>query len=77
MVSRLHYLGVRAAGAWIALFSGLMTAFNMAASALILWVMAYPAIAQDASVLRALYYLGQSATGRVYPADWRTFVGRQ
>src|SRR5882762_8785088 len=57
MVSRLHFLGVRVAGAHIALFGGLMTAFNMAASALVLWVMAYPGIAQDPAVLRALYYL--------------------
>ena len=34
-----------------------MTAFNMAASALVLWVMAYPGIAQDPAVLRPLYYL--------------------
>jgi hypothetical protein len=57
MVSRLQFLGVRVAGAHIALFGGLMTAFNMAASALVLWVMAYPGIAQDSAVLRALYYL--------------------
>ena len=57
MVSRLQFLGVRVAGAHIALFGGLMTAFNMAASALVLWVMAYSGIAQDAAVLRALYYL--------------------
>src|SRR5258708_6781089 len=57
VVSRLQFLGVRAAGAHIALFGGLMAAFNMAASALVLWVMAYPGIAQDAAVLRALYYL--------------------
>jgi hypothetical protein len=57
MVSRLQFLGVRVAGAHIALFGGLMTAFNMAVSALVLWVMAYPGIAQDAAVLRALYYL--------------------
>jgi len=57
MVSRLQFLGVRVAGAHIALFGGLMTAFNMAAAALVLWVMAYPGIAQDVAVLRALYYL--------------------
>jgi hypothetical protein len=55
MVSRLHYLGVRAAGAHIALFGGLMAAFDIAISALVLWVMAYPGIAQEAGVLRALY----------------------
>src|SRR6266550_9557183 len=57
LVSRLQFLGVRVAGAHIALFGGLMTSFNMAASALVLWVMAYPGIAHDAAVLRALYYL--------------------
>jgi hypothetical protein len=57
MASRLQFLGVRAAGAHIALFGGLMTTFNMAAAGLVLWVMAYPGIAQDTAVLRALYYL--------------------
>src|SRR6266699_6494073 len=63
MVSRLQFLGVRAAGAYIALFGGLMTAFNMVATAFVLWVMAYPGIAQDPAVLRALYYLGFSFGG--------------
>src|SRR5436190_15949815 len=57
MVSRLQFLGVRAAGPYIALFGGLMTAFNIAVSALMLWVMAYPGIARETTVLRALYYL--------------------
>jgi hypothetical protein len=57
IVSRLQFLGVRAAGASIALFGGFMTACNMAAAALVLWVMAYPGIAQTEAVLRMLYYL--------------------
>jgi hypothetical protein len=57
IVSRLQFLGVKAAGSFIALFGGFMTAFNVAISALILWVMAYPGIAQDPSITRALYYL--------------------
>jgi hypothetical protein len=57
MVSRLRFLGVRAAGADIALFGGFMTAFNVALSALVLWVMAYPGIADESSVVRALYYI--------------------
>ncbi len=63
MVSRLQFLGVRAAGAFIALFGGLMTAFNIAISALVLWVMAYPGIAQETGVVRALYYLVFSIGG--------------
>lgn len=57
------FLGVRAAGPSIALFGGLMTAFNMALTGLILWVMAYPGIAQETAVLRALYYLGFAIGG--------------
>jgi hypothetical protein len=57
MVSRLRFLGVRAAGPQIALFGGLMTAFNVAISALVLWVMAYPGISNESGVLRALYYI--------------------
>lgn len=57
MVSRLQFLGVRAAGASIALFGGFLTTFNMITGALVLWVMAYPGVAQDPSVLRAFYYL--------------------
>jgi len=56
-VSRLQFLGVRAAGAHIALFGGLLSAFNLAVSALVLWVMAYPGIAQEAAIVRALYYM--------------------
>ncbi len=57
MVSRLQYLGIRAAGTHIGLFGGLLTAFNIVASSLILWAMSYPGVAQDTGVLRALYYL--------------------
>ena len=54
MVSRLRFLGVRATGADIALFGGLMTVINIGISALVLWVMAYPGIADENGVVRAL-----------------------
>lgn len=57
MVSRLRYLGVRAAGAQIAFVGGLMATFNIAIAALVLWVMAYPGIADEAGVARAFYYM--------------------
>jgi hypothetical protein len=57
MVSRLQFLAVRAAGPQIALFGGLMAAFNIAISALVLWVMAYPGVADGPAVVRALYYI--------------------
>ncbi len=57
VVSRLQFLGVKAAGPYIALFGGFATAFNLVISALILWVMAYPGVAQDGAVIRAMYYM--------------------
>src|SRR5450755_1978412 len=66
VVSRLQFLGNRAPGTYIAMFGGFMTAFNVACCALILWVMAYPGIAQDIPVLRSLYYLGFAIGGVGY-----------
>jgi hypothetical protein len=57
IVSRLQFLGAKVAGTHIALFGGFMTSFNLAVSALVLWVMSYSGIAQDVSVIRALYYI--------------------
>jgi len=66
IVSRLRFLGVRAAGPFLALFGGLLTVFDLALSALVLWVMAYPGISQDAAVLRALYYVVYAVGGVGY-----------
>ena len=66
VVSRLRFLGARVAGVHIALFGGLMTTFNLALSALVMWVMAYPGIAQDTAVVRALYYLTFAVGGVGY-----------
>jgi len=57
VVSRLQFLRVRAAGPWIALFGGMMTVINISIASMFLWVMAYPGVAQDGSILRAFYYL--------------------
>src|SRR5579862_5526324 len=45
MVSRLAFLGSTAAGNNIALLGGFLTAFNVALTALMMWVMAWPGIA--------------------------------
>jgi hypothetical protein len=55
--AQLKYLGVKAAGTGIALFGGLMSAFNMMAGTLFLWTITYPEIVQDAPLLQALYRL--------------------
>jgi hypothetical protein len=57
IISRLRFLGVRAAGAYIALFGGFATAFNMMAAGSVMWVMSYPGLAQDPQLVQALYRL--------------------
>ena len=54
-MSRLKFLGVRAAGADIALFGGFATAFMMMTNGCVLWTMTQPEIAHDAVVTLALY----------------------
>ena len=63
IVSRLHFLGVRAAGVWIALFGGFATAFTMLASSSMLWTLAQPGITQDRTLVQALYWLDQALGG--------------
>jgi hypothetical protein len=55
--TRLRHLGVKATGPAIALLGGMITAINVGISSLVIWVMAYPGIAQDGVVIRALYYI--------------------
>ncbi len=65
-VSRLEFLGVRAAGPKIALFGGFATAFFMISNAAVLWAMAHPGIAQDSALTVALYDLGFALGGPGY-----------
>lgn len=66
IVSRLRFLGVKAAGVYIALFGGLGAAFATASSSLMLWTMAHPGVAQDATLTQALYFLGFGLGGPGY-----------
>jgi hypothetical protein len=63
LVSRMQFLGVRSAGPWIALFGGFLTVFNGVAASLIVWTMIHPGVAQEPSVLLALYYLSYAFGG--------------
>jgi hypothetical protein len=74
VVSRLRFLGVRAAGAHIALFGGFMLALDLGISSLALWVMSFPGIAQDASVTRALYYFVYAVGGVGYSVPLGLFI---
>jgi hypothetical protein len=66
MVSRLRFHRVQAAGVTIALFGGLAASFDMALSAMVQWTVGQPGLADNAEVVRALYFLLFAAGGPGY-----------
>jgi hypothetical protein len=66
VVSRMRFLGMKVAGTYIALFGGFGAAFAVASSAMVMWVMAHPGVAQDATLTQALYFLGFALGGPGY-----------
>jgi hypothetical protein len=63
VVSRLRFLGITAAGAYIALFGGFMTVFDSAVSHLTMWAMTLPVINHDALFLPPLYFVSYALGG--------------
>jgi hypothetical protein len=66
IASRLNFLGVKAAGANIAMFGGVAAALSIASSSLVLWAIAQPGIASDTTVTTALYYMMYALGGPGY-----------
>ena len=62
-VSRLQFLGIRAAGVSIALFGGFLTVFDSIAGAMATWTLVRPAIAQTPSSILALNYFSYALGG--------------
>lgn len=58
VVSRLHFLGARAAGTYIALIGGFLVVTDAFAGTMATWAMLRPGIVDQPSVALALYYLG-------------------
>jgi hypothetical protein len=58
VVSRLHFLGARAAGITIALLGGFLVVADAFAGTMAMWTMLRPAVLEQPSVALALYYLG-------------------
>ena len=63
IVSRLQFLGIRAAGVYIALFGGFLTVFNSMAASFAVWTLIRPAVAQTPSSILALNYLSYAFGG--------------
>jgi hypothetical protein len=63
IASRLHFLGVRAAGVTIALFGGIAAAVFLALSAAVQWALSWPDVLAAPGVARALHLLAFAAGG--------------
>jgi hypothetical protein len=63
IVSRLRFLGVRAAGTNIALFGGFTAAVAVAVSALCSWVLSVPEVNSSLATLRLMHFLSFLAGG--------------
>jgi hypothetical protein len=57
VVSRLHFLGARATGAYIALVGGLLVVADAFACNMAMWAMVRPGVAENPPVVLALYYV--------------------
>ena len=66
MWNRLKWLGVKAVGPSIALMGGLLVTAGLVVSSLVGWAIAFPGVADDAGVVRALYYLAFGIGGVGY-----------
>jgi hypothetical protein len=63
IVSRLRFLGIRAAGPNIALFGGFLTVFNSMAAGFTTWASIHPGVSQDLMVTPAFDYLSYAFGG--------------
>jgi hypothetical protein len=57
VLARLRFLGVRAAGTYIALFGGFVASAGIAASALCSWVLSVPEVHSSLATLRLMHFL--------------------
>lgn len=63
VVSRLQFLGARAAGTYIALFGGFLVVADAIAGSIAMWTMLLPPIVQNSQTVLALYYIGYGLGG--------------
>ncbi len=70
VVSRLQFLGIRAAGVTIALFGGFLCVFDSIAAALTTWTLIRPAVAANPPILVALNYLSYASAVRASRSPW-------
>jgi hypothetical protein len=74
VVSRLRFLGVRAAGVWIGLFGGLGAALMLSLSGLVIWTLSQAGVADVASTVTLLHWLAFATGGPGFTVLFGLFV---
>ncbi len=73
-VSRLRFLGVRAAGTNITLLGGVVAAIALFFSGILGWVLSLPDISDSAAVVKAIYFLSFLCGGVLYAVGFGLFA---
>jgi hypothetical protein len=73
-VSQLRFLGVRAAGTYIALFGGLLSSFVLALSGLCLWVLSVADVVSSEPLAHAFYFLSFLLGGVAFAVGFGLFA---
>jgi hypothetical protein len=63
VVSRLHFLGARAAGTYIALLGGFLVVADAFSGTMAMWAMLRPEVLAQPALVSALYYIGYGLGG--------------
>ena len=70
IVSRLRFLGAKAAGTYIALFGGILVLADAFAGTMAIWTLLHPGVIEHPPIVLALYYLGYALGGPASPFPW-------
>lgn len=74
MVSRLRFLGVKAAGPYIALLGGLLVVADVLAGSMAMWTLLRPGVIEHAPTVLALYYLSFALGGPGFSVPMGLFL---
>jgi hypothetical protein len=74
IVSRLRFLGARAAGTYIALLGALLVLANTFAGSMAMWTLLHPGVNEHAPTLLALYYLSFALGGPGFSVPMGLFL---
>jgi hypothetical protein len=74
VVSRLHFLGARAPGTYIALLGGFVVVADAFVGAMVMWTLLHPGVNEHPPIVLALYYLAYGLGGPGFSVPMGLFL---